>query len=152
MKVLFASTTRHKDWGGPARYVRIRIHESVEAFRQAAEQYSPNGVWEDKAAGFHPSIGRHRWSTEQMRWLPIGQEHFAGIIDLCEDYLTNEIIVHECVHAGISIYRMDIKKVVNLGGPNCDREEDLAYIVGDLTEQVFVAIKEVADEGIPSSL
>lgn len=149
-QTLYASTTRHAEWGGPKRWVRIHVHDSVEAFRQSAEKYSPNGVWEDKDAGFHPAIGRSRWNPKTKLWEEIGTKGFTGVMDFCIEHLSTEIVVHECVHAAIAIYRMDIQTYINLGGPHSDREENLAYITGDLTDRVFAALRS-AYEGVPSN-
>jgi hypothetical protein len=141
-EVYHASTTRHTEWGGPKRWIRIVVHEDNRTFQAAAAKYSPNADWDGTAGAFHPTAHRERWDKHSKEWVPTGDPYFAGVMRLSREQFTNETIVHECLHAAIAIYRSNVKAKVNLGDEVGDNEEHLCYILGDLTEAVFAALKE----------
>lgn len=147
-EVLYASTTRHEEWLGPKRYVCIVIHDTVEQFRDACKRYSYNdssGSWEGAVGAFHPVDRREKYSKTKKRWINTTPKHFAGVVRLCREWCTGEVIVHEVVHAACHIFRLDVAKRVNLG-TNCHQNEEwFAYIVGDLTESVT---EKLTDGGI----
>lgn len=138
VKVLHASTTRHDDWDGPARYIRIVIHPDVESFRKAAARYS-GGAFTEATGCFHPAP--ERWGEVDGEWVEKSDRHWAGVLRLVQGHsLNTEAVTHECVHAAATVYRMDVCMTINLGNGCRAREETLAYIVGDLTAQVVAAL------------
>ena len=142
-EVYHASTSRHLEWNGVRRWIRIVVHETTVEFQKAAAKYQPNADWDGTAGAFHPAAHRERWDKHTKEWVPTSDPYFAGVMRLSKEQLTNETIVHECVHAGAAIYRSNVKANIKLGddvGPN---EEHLAYIIGDLSEAVFAALKGV---------
>ncbi len=144
--VAHASTTRHGDWGGPKRWLRIVLHDTVEEFHEASYRYCKHifkDADKDTVACFHPPLVPELWNAEEKRMLRFFPKHYAGMLRFNREWLTNETITHECVHAGAMIYRMDIHEPFNLGVTYNKREEHLAYIVGDLANNVFAAIKEI---------
>lgn len=129
-------------WGGPKRWIRIVVHETTAEFQAAAAKYQPNADWDGTAGAFHPAAHRERWDSKTGEWVPTSDPYFAGVMRLSKEQLDNETIVHECVHAGVAIYRSNIKQKVNLGDDVSDNEELLAYLIGDLARDVFAALKE----------
>lgn len=140
--IYHASTSCQHMWGGPKRWIRIVVHDTAEQFMKAATNYSSNANWEGAVGAFHPAAQRERYDPKTKLWVPMSDPHFAGVMRFCREEFTNEIIVHECVHAGLAIYRSDVRPRVNLGDEVCPREEDLCYIIGDISEAVYAAIKE----------
>lgn len=137
--ITHASTTRHTEWGGRCRYIRIVIHPTHQALREAASRF--NGDDYSNAAGcFHPAPERFRIDKDGSE-TRVTDPHWAGTMRLTLKEIDSEIVTHECVHAGLAIYRMDVCTDVRLGtGDNLRREEQLAYIIGDLTAQVSNAL------------
>ena len=141
-EIYHASTSRQHEWGGPKRWIRIVVHDTALEFRAAATKYSDNLNWDGAIGAFHPSAHREKWDKKTKSLVPVSDPHFAGVMRLCKEELTNEVIVHECVHAGVAIYRSDVKAKVNLGDDVCPNEEHLCYIIGDISSGVFAALKE----------
>lgn len=141
-EVYHASTTNHSEWGGPKRWIRIVVHDTTAEFQAAASKYSPYSNWDGTAGAFHPAMHRERYNDKTKEWEVMSDPHFAGVMRLSKEQFTNETIVHECVHVGVAIYRSNVKAKVNLGAEVCDNEEHLCYIIGDISEGVFAALKE----------
>lgn len=139
--VLHASTYRNKIWGGPKRYIRVIVHDTTAELQAAALHYRPFTNWADVAGCFHPAPHRER-ENNGGKWVGITPPHWAGVMRLSRETLNSEIVVHECVHVAVAIYRMDIKPNIILGYECRDREEMLAYIVGDITSEVAGALQE----------
>ena len=137
--VTHASTDRHAEWGGTRRYIRIVIHPDTPSLRKAATRYT-GGDFTNAAGCFHPAPDRERYDEERDEWKQVTDPHWAGVLRLSRDSLHTEAVTHECVHAALAIYRMDVAVVPNLGNGCGPREETLAYIVGDLTHSVVNAL------------
>jgi hypothetical protein len=148
-RVYYPSTTMHEEWGGHKRHIILVVHKNRSDFVKAAERSSSSGsdgYWEGCLGCFHPEPYRESYDKKLGKFINTSEPHRAGIMRLIEGYLTNEIITHECVHAAAAIWRMDVTRrkdgpgTINLG-TDCDwREEGFAYLVGDLTHQVFTAL------------
>jgi hypothetical protein len=131
--VLHASTTKHEWWGGPKRYIRIVVHETTPALQRAAARY--RGTDFSNAAGcFHPAPERERFHNGE--WTSVTDPHWAGVLRVSKEWLDTEVVIHECLHAALAIYRMDVSTFVRLENGCGEREETLAYIAGDLTANV----------------
>lgn len=144
-KVLYASTTRHEEWLGNARYVCIVIHDTQEEFAKAAQAYvynAPSGHFETAIGAFHPIVHREKYDKSKKKWVNNTSKHFAGTIRLCAAHVNYDVIVHEVVHAASHIFRMDVAKRVNLGTDCYQNEEWFAYIVGDLSSSVMESVKK----------
>lgn len=57
---------------------------------------------------------------------------YAGVLRLAASAVTAEIVAHELVHAALTIYRMNVHPNVHLGIGCYRREEQFAYIYGEL--------------------
>lgn len=140
-RVLHASTVRHELWGGGGRYIRIVVHDTTAELRAAAGRYRDDTLgWTDTGACFHPAPRRERLVDGE--WVASTPRGWAGVMRLAREYLDAEVIIHECVHASLTIYRLDVVQDVRLGDGSSSirREESLAYIVGDLTTEVLGAL------------
>jgi hypothetical protein len=139
--VLHASTDRHDEWGGSKRYVRVIVHDTTDELRQAADRYR-HGLYDYSWVGacFHSPADRER--HVDGKWRRTTDPHWGGIIRLSREYMNDEVVVHECVHAALAIYRMDVRSKVVLGSDCTDREETLAYITGDLTSAVATQLHD----------
>lgn len=127
MRTLTISTDRI----GPRRWWLIRIHDTAEQLREAAHRFRPwlgRSHWEDCCGCCHP-LGWMNGGKGDQKWPANG---YAGVIRYCEDWLTPEIVAHELVHAALWTYRMNVKSHANLGRECGEREEQLAYIYGEL--------------------
>lgn len=140
---LHASTDRHDEWDGPRRYVRIIVHDTAEELRAAAYRYRDDtGDWTGTAACFHPADLRLRYDEDGTTH-DISDPHYAGLLRLSRDKgLGTEQVTHECVHAGAAIYRMDVCTMIRLENGCGEREETLAYIVGNLAAAVCNALHD----------
>lgn len=140
--VYHASTSRQREWSGPKRWIRIVVHDTLRQFYDGAKNYSDNANWEGAVGAFHPSAHREKFDKKTQSWVPVSDPYFAGVMRLCKEELDIEVVVHECVHAGLAIYRADVKPRVNLKDEVNPDEEHLCYIIGDITEAVFAAFEE----------
>lgn len=126
------SFTISTDRVGLRRWCLVRIHDNVEDLRRAAHRLRPDtGIaWWDECYGcFHPTWHWFHPETKARRYSANG---YAGLMRFAEDHVTSEIVAHELVHAAVQIYRMNVKTDMRLGS-NCGaREEDFAYIYGEL--------------------
>lgn len=131
----------HEETGGPRRWIRLIVHDTLDDLRAAADRYRPKGDpgwWDNCAACFHPAPVRIRYGpNDEEQLIDTG---FAGVLRLTTERLDTEIVSHECVHAALACYRMDVTAFVHLGNGVGAREETLAYLIGDLTAGVSSAL------------
>lgn len=116
------SFTISTDRIGPRRWCWVRIHPDSEDLCQAAQRLNANassGDWAGTVGCFQPA------------W-PDCKTSYAGTLRLAEGWMTTEIVAHELVHAALTIYRINVHTDVRLGNGCRAREEDLAYIYGEL--------------------
>lgn len=125
---------------GPRRWCWVRVHDTVEQLRTAAQRLNPrvahdrNGDgWQGCYGVFQPSPSWHNDAGETW-WHPNG---YAGTIRVAKGHVTAEIVAHELVHAATQIYRMNVRRRVQLGTETGQREEDLAYIYGELSAALY---------------
>ena len=119
---------------GPRRWCWVRIHPTITHFEAAATRTSPwhpKDYWEGCRGCFQPAPYRERHVDGEWtgRWPTNG---YAGVLRLIEGHTTPEIMAHELVHAAAQIYRMNVKRGIRLGEDCGEREEQLAYIYGEL--------------------
>lgn len=131
---------------GPRRHVLVRIHPDLQSLRAAAHALSPqhDGLahWDNSWACFHPA--QHSEHSETLT-ISFPANGYAGTLRLTDRDAEvgdegplpfEEIVAHELVHATAMIYRMNVAKVINLGGgrPGAahEHEEQFAYIYGEL--------------------
>lgn len=119
---------------GPRRWCWVRIHDDVEQMRVAAQRLNPRvsvdrtgGGWTDCYGCFQPAPAYPH--PQDPEWAANG---YAGTIRLAKGWITAEIVAHELIHAAARIYRMNINRELRLGVECHGREEDLAYIYGEL--------------------
>jgi hypothetical protein len=125
------SFTISTDRVGPRRWWWVRIHDNVDQLREAAHRHRPwygRDHWDDTCGCCHP-LGWLNGGKGDQHWPANG---YAGVIRYSEDYLTSEIVAHELVHAALWTYRMNVTGDVRLGRQCGGREEQLAYIYGEL--------------------
>lgn len=118
------------------------IYDTKEEMQDSANRYNGFKSEVDSWALFQASPYREKYDEMKKKWVNVSDPHYAGLIRLHRERLYGEIISHECVHAAAHIYRMDIRKHVNLG-PDCNQaEEDFAYLLGDLVGSVTNALHD----------
>jgi hypothetical protein len=135
LTVLHASTQRHEEWNGNARYIRIVIHPSQD-------NYNLHVTHEGSLGCFEPAHRREKYDRQTKSWRRIEDPHFGGVMRLIDGHLQYGIIAHECVHAAANIWRMDVSDEIQLGDDCGYREEGFAYLVGDLVHETTTAIQE----------
>lgn len=116
----------------PRRWWQVRIHDSIEDLHAAAQRYNPKPASEtwDGVYGVHQPFGT--WVNRETGERRYPSNGFAGIIRLDAGHATAETIAHELLHAALWCYRMNHQRDVRLGTDCGPREEDLAYIYGEL--------------------
>lgn len=115
---------------GPRRWCLVRVHDTVEQLRAAAHRTAPwhGQDWWDGCVGcFQPSPVRMDAETGAVI-----DGAYAGILRLAEGWVSAEIVAHELVHAALTVYRMNVSADVRLGDGCRRREEQFAYIYGQL--------------------
>ena len=116
----------------PRRWWRAVVHDSAMDLHAAAQRYNPKPAGEtwDNVYGVHQPFGTYiNRETNERRYPRNG---FAGVIRFVAGHVTPEVVAHELVHAALWCYRMNHKRDVRLGTDCGPREEDLAYIYGEL--------------------
>lgn len=124
-----SSFTIATTWGGIRRWWIVRIHPDVEHLRRAASRWHPGEDFTDTAGVCQAAIWLDDETGEFARY---GERGYAGVIRLAPPYITGETVAHELMHAAVATYRMTFDKDVYLGQGVDDREENLAYILGEL--------------------
>lgn len=115
--------------GGTRRWWVVRIHPDVEHLRRAARRFTRGDDFSEAAGVCHAALWRDRRTREFLRY---GENGYAGVIRLAPPYITGEVVAHELLHAAVATYRMNFTVDVHLGEEVDDREENLAYIYGEL--------------------
>lgn len=138
--ITHASTVDHDRWDGPKRYIRIVVHDTTDELRRAAVRYR-GGDWTDAGGGFHPA-DVVLVEGDDGSLVDASHPHWAGVLRLSREFLTAEVVAHECIHAAAAIYRMDVATVINLGNGCRRREETFAYIAGHVIDLVSSALHE----------
>lgn len=126
------SFTISTDRIGPRRWCWVRIHDTVEDLRAAKTKLNP--------ASADPTVDAETWACWQPTCYgknedgnPVWPSNgYAGLIRLAEGHITAEIVAHELVHAAAAIYRMNVAPSIRLGKDIGIREEDFAYIYGEV--------------------
>lgn len=143
-KILHISTHHQPMYDGPKRYIRVYVYDTVDELRKAAGRFSfnPSSSDPNRAIGmFSPPPTKEFYNGKQ--WIKTNYPHWGGMMRLCKEYLCYEVVTHECFHAACSIYRMDIKTQINLSHGTFEREEQLAYIAGDLCAQLVTKLQTI---------
>jgi hypothetical protein len=103
------------------------VHATVVQLRAHAQRLNPSGGWDDCLGGFQPPP--RYLHGDDPGWVRNG---YAGTLRFAEPYVTSEIVAHELIHASLQIYRMNVDACVTLGSRVTEKEENLAYIYGEL--------------------
>lgn len=136
------------------RWWQVKVYDTAEALRKAAHRYQPRhgrGYWGPETVGCCQQTtawvenGKDASDPANFIWPP----NFAGVIRLVQTELWTEVIYHELLHAACAAYRMNVAARIDLGnayGPEGDlsREEDLAYIYGQLAADMDSALRKRA--------
>lgn len=115
---------------GPRRWCLVRVHDTVEQLRAAAHRTAPwhgRAWWAECVGCFQPSPVRIDAETGALV-----DGAYAGILRLADGWMTAEVVAHELVHAALTVYRMNVTPHVRLGDGCRRREEQFAYIYGQL--------------------
>lgn len=134
------------------RWWWVRVHDTPESLRRRATQHHPwlgRDYFSPTVLGCcQPEYGAEWVDADpkspkngDIRWCPGG---YAGIIRLASEHLFPEIIHHEVLHASVHVYRMNVEQRVDLGDgqESLEREEDLAYIHGQLAADMDTALRK----------
>jgi hypothetical protein len=88
--------------------------------------------WHREAeACFQPTPHRERWDVDRKVWVT-RHSPCAGTLRLVDGNVTSEIVAHELMHAALQVYRGNVARSVRLEADCGPREEQLAYIYGEL--------------------
>lgn len=136
------SFTIATDRVGPRRWWIVRIHPDLDALRTAAAAYHPGTDFGDCHACCHAYVWVHPDGQHER-----GSGGYAGIIRFAATHLTGELIAHELVHAAVATYRMNVAGDVRLGRGVGEREEQLAYIYGELYADFETRFRHPLREG-----
>lgn len=137
----------------PRRWLSVRVYDSVESLRIAAERYAggPRGEFKNAVAcvqGFRPRflVGPDGSVSGAPDWPRNG---FAGVVRFAAEQMWTETIHHELVHAAAVVYRMNVAQDIQLGDAFTDmtNEESFAYILGELGADMDKALREHFDFG-----
>lgn len=138
IKNLYVSTDRHEEWSGNRRYVRVMIHNTLDELRWYADQLG-SGNHEDSVAVYHPPVRRFRVLRDPDETIELTDPHYAGLIRFVPEFITPEVVAHECAHAAAGIWRLDVSEKLVLEDLRTGdqakammKEEMFCYLLGDL--------------------
>jgi hypothetical protein len=120
------SFTISTDRISPRRWCWVRVHDTAEDMVRAAIRLNPRSSGGSDRAAWDGCYGCFQPSWEDCKTA------YAGTLRLVDGWVTPEIVAHELVHAACQVYRMNVHADVRLGTGCRRREEDLAYIYGEL--------------------
>jgi len=135
----FRVSTRHS---GSRRFVRVSLYSDAGSMRAAALRHSQREgyIRDDEYSGAHGV-------THTFDVLHIGADGSekrsptAAHIRMYDGALGTSVVTHEVVHAAMSIYNQDCLKD-GTAHEDMNREEILAYLVGDLAARIVNKIYE----------
>jgi hypothetical protein len=138
-KVTFhVSTYHHPMWGGQKRYIRVFVYDTPEELRKAAGHGGGDFV-----GCFEPVPTREFYNITLNRWEQLEHPNWGGVMRLCRPHLHYAVLVHESAHAAAAIYRMDVKKQLNLGYGCHANEEMFSYLLGDIADGVIYNVLKI---------
>ena len=140
------------DYTPPLRWFDVRIYDTPEALRKVASRITPTDDYSECVGTVQeitPMVPEDTVAELQdlipVELLGFPDNGFAGVIRLCEEYLTPSVIAHEILHAAVVVFRMNICQLPKLEGllsPERPREEALAYAVGELSGQMETMLRK----------
>jgi hypothetical protein len=128
---------------GPRRWWLVRVHDNLDELRRAASAYHPDVDFSQCWGCCHAAV----WLDQDGKLVRYGHRGYAGVLRFAADHLTGEVVAHELVHAAVATYRMNIAQDVRLGRGVGEREEQLAYIYGEL----YAAFEARFHQPLPST-
>ncbi|MFW6091100.1 MAG: hypothetical protein ACODAF_04445 [Actinomycetota bacterium] len=141
LRATVGTSRAHEEYGGRRRWFLLVVYDTRAELAAAAARYKP---WEtfdgDTGACVQPSP--RRYDVDSDRIVP-SRNGYLGIIRLCRELADAEVVSHEAVHAALVVYRADIRRFAHLGDGCGDREETLAYLVGDLAAAMVDALYDL---------
>lgn len=117
--------------GAPARYLHVVFHPTLEDMATRAHAYHRRkGAPDVQLRAIGEVIdGAHGLFQPAQE----GTAAYAGTIRLVYGHLTPFYVCHEATHAALQIVRMD-RTVADFGDDASEREEELCYLIGDISE------------------
>lgn len=100
-------------------WFRLRVYDTAAELQAAAAKMSRQSLksWEKTQACFHGHIRPGR---------------YLGLMRLCDEHMTQQVVIHEAVHAATALCRVHNGGSLDLGADVDMREELLAYAVDDI--------------------
>ncbi|WP_159025998.1 hypothetical protein [Prescottella equi] len=102
-------------------WFRLRVYDTAAELQAAAAKMcrqSPK-EWADTQGVFHGLV------KPGSRYL--------GLMRLCDEHMTQQVVIHEAVHAAAALARAHYGGALDLGADVDMREELLAYAVDDIS-------------------
>jgi hypothetical protein len=134
-RVLHSFRIRTSDWRvPPARWIWVRVHPTQAHMAEAAYRMAPyhGRDFHKQALGcFQGTPTFERWDEDRKRW-QVRHRPCAGTLRLVDGHVTSEIVAHELIHAACQVYRGNVARSIRLEQDCGPREEQLAYIYGEL--------------------
>lgn len=119
------------------KFLTVLVHSSLKEFRSSYKKYDIQVYGKvspliDDCYGVCHSYTKFRVSKG-------GKEEISnevGIIRLSKPTCTTLVVSHELIHGALQIYRQEFNKPASFGSGVSEKEENLAYIYGDLFRQM----------------
>lgn len=144
------------DYTEPRRWFWVRVYDSPESLRKVAGRVRPKddfatalGTVQEVTPWVPEGVGPKYQDFLSVDDLGFPDNGFAGVIRLCVDWLTPEILVHETLHAALVVYRMNISQRPQLEGRldvERNNEEALAYAGGQLYGELVTGMLKAGFE------
>ncbi len=136
--VEFQVSTR---WTGTKRVVKVRVYDGVESLRRDADR------WDDRRdiPGDNDDVYGvcHRFERTLIHKDGTRESTpYCAYIRLVKDGCRTGIISHECTHAALWIYQLGNDMKMDPMVDDIEKEEELCYLVGDLTSKVVNKLYE----------
>lgn len=136
--VEFQVSTR---WTGTKRVVKVRVYDDVESLRRDADRWSKQRGGDRDNENVHGLC--HKFERTRV-WEDGSEESdpYVAYIRLYKDGCRTGLVSHECTHAAVWIYQLGNDMKMDPMVDDIDKEEELCYLVGDLTSKVVNKLYE----------
>jgi hypothetical protein len=136
--VEFQISTR---WTGTKRVVKVKVYDDLVRLRRDADRWDDRrGISGTNANAYGVC---HRFERALIH--EGGAEEstpYCAYIRLLKDACRTGVITHECTHAALWIYQLGNDMKMDPMVEDIEKEEELCYLVGDLSSKVVSKLYE----------
>ena len=114
----------------PMYWFSVKVYDTADQVCHAGAAYERESYesWKGTASGVFHSVD-----------ITAARPHYLGVMRLCDEYMTPELVIHESVHAACALARAYIGGPLILDGDNVDTEEIVAYATDEISRVLLAS-------------